>query len=230
MPAPKKRPAVKKVPAAKKRPFKKYPAAKRATGQPAKTGLLYQFKVTLIDSHPPIWRRILVPEGTLDQLHEAIQTAMGWTNSHLHQFEIGQRRYGDPGMLNDDIFIDDELVNSRETALGELFSGKRPPRKILYTYDFGDNWHHEVAFEGMQDAEAGKQYPLCLAGKRACPPEDCGGLWGYANMLEAIRNPKHEDHELYAEWLDEDFDPEAFSADEATKAMRKGLPNWRDFG
>jgi hypothetical protein len=198
---------------------KKHPSAKGRS--------VYRFKITLLESRPPIWRRILVPDGTLDELHESIQTAMGWTNSHLHQFEIRGRRYGAPDLLDDDCG-DADFINSRETKLSELLGGKRPPRTFHYMYDFGDGWEHQVAFEGIQPTEAGKKYPCCIDGARACPPEDVGGVWGYPGFLEAIRNPKHEEHESYMEWIGGEFDPEAFSAAETTKAMCKGLPNWRD--
>lgn len=193
----------------------------------ARQRLAYQFKITLLETRPTIWRRILAPDGTLDGLHEHIQTAMGWTNSHLHQFEIRGRIYGDPELL-DDGFGDIEFVDSRQTRLSALLAGKRLLRKFRYTYDFGDGWEHAIEFEGVVPAEAGKKYPCCIDGKRACPPEDVGGVWGYPEFLEAIRNPKHEEHESYLEWIGGEFDPEAFSAVEASKAMRKGLPNWRD--
>jgi len=188
---------------------------------------VYQFKITLLESRPPIWRRILVPEGTLDDLHESIQTAMGWTNSHLHQFEIRGRRYGDPDLL-EDCWEDTKYINSRETKLSKLLGGQRPPRKFHYMYDFGDGWEHEVAFEGTQPAEGGKKYPCCIDGARACPPEDVGGVWSYPEFLEALRNPEHEQHEWYMEWIGGEFDPEAFSTAEATEAMREGLLDWRD--
>lgn len=192
----------------------------------AKAPIVYQFKITLLESRPPIWRRILVPDGTLDELHELIQTAMGWTNSHLHQFEIGGHRYGAPDLL-EDCWDDTEITNSQETKLSELLGGKQPPR-IHYMYDFGDGWEHEVAFEGTQPAEAGTEYPCCIDGAHACPPEDVGGVWGYAEFLEAIRNPKHEQHEWYLEWTDGEFDPEKFDAVETTEAMQIGLPSWHD--
>jgi hypothetical protein len=194
----------------------------------ARKGLVYQFKITLLETRPPIWRRILVSDGTLDDLHEHIQAAMGWTNSHLHEFEIKGRVYGDPELL-DDGFGDIEFIDSLQTNLGDLLAGKRPLRKFRYSYDFGDGWEHAIEFEGVVPAESGKKYPCCLDGKRACPPEDVGGVWGYAEFLEAIRNPKHEEYESYLEWIGGEFDPEAFSEAEATKAMRKGLPNWRDY-
>lgn len=190
--------------------------------------VVYQFKITLLESRPAIWRRILVPEGSLDQLHDCIQAAMGWTNSHLHQFEIARKRYGNPELLDDD-WSDAKVISSLDTQLSGLFGGKRPPKKFHYEYDFGDGWEHLIEFEGATPAESGTKYPCCVEGARACPPEDCGGIWGYANFLQAIVDPKHEEHEFYSEWIGGEFDPEEFNATESTKAMRKGLPNWRDF-
>ena len=194
-----------------------------------KTRTVYQFKITLVDSSPTIWRRIYVPDGTLDDLHEWIQTAMGWTNSHLHQFEIDGRRYGDPDLL-EDCWEDADFFDSRETQLSELLGGQHPPHTIHYMYDFGDGWEHVVEFEGTQPTDAGKKYPCCVDGARACPPEDVGGIWGYPEFLEAIRNPKHEQHEWYLEWAGDEFNPEAFDAADATEAMLSGLPDWRDEG
>lgn len=204
------------------------PAPKKRPAAKATERIVYQFKITLLETQPPIWRRILVPDGTLDDLHEHIQTAMGWTNSHLHQFEIKGRIYGDPELL-DDGMGDIEFVDALESKLSNHVGGRRRLKKFTYTYDFGDGWEHEIVFEGAAPAEAGKKYPCCIDGKRACPPEDVGGVWGYPEFLEAIRNPKHEEHESYLEWIGGAFDPEAFSAAEATKAMKKGLPNWRDY-
>lgn len=194
--------------------------------RPAKTGIIYQFRITLLGANPPIWRRIQVENCTLDKLHEHIQTAMGWTNSHLHQFEIKGERYGDLELL-DDGFEDFECVDSTKTLLSTILpkTGKRFDFK--YEYDFGDGWEHEVLFEGTPPVDPKAKYPLCLEGERACPPEDCGGVWGYADFLKAIRNPKHAEHENMLEWIGGQFDPEKFDAKRATKEMKKGLPDWR---
>jgi hypothetical protein len=186
---------------------------------------IFQFKITLLGSAPPIWRRIQVKDCTLDKLHEHIQTAMGWTNSHLHQFEIKGQRYGDPELL-DDGFDDFECEDSTKTMLNEILpkTGKRFAFK--YEYDFGDSWEHEVLFEGSPTADPKAKYPLCLEGERCCPPEDCGGVWGYSDFLEAIRNPKHEEHENMLEWIGGKFDPEKFDPGKVTKEMKKGLPDW----
>ncbi len=199
---------------------------KTAPNKPA-ASIGYQFKITLAESRPPIWRRILVPDGSLDDLHEAIQTAMGWTNSHLHQFEIGGKVFGDPTLLEGDLY-DTELIDSLQISLAGLFGRRRPPKAFTYEYDFGDGWLHQLEFEGVIAVPSGKKPPCCLEGERNCPPEDVGGVWGYEEFLAAIRDPKHEEHEHYLEWSGGDFDPEAFNPAEATKAMHRGLPSWRD--
>ena len=188
---------------------------------------VYQFKLTLIGSNPPIWRRIQVEDCTLDKLHEHIQSAMGWTNSHLHRFEIFKKQYGDPELL-DDGFEDYDCLDSTEILISEIISdaGKRR-LKFTYEYDFGDDWEHEILFEGSKETEAGKKYPLCLEGERACPPEDVGGIYGYYDFLEAITNPEHEEHDSYTDWARK-FNPEEFDPKKATREMKKGLPDWRD--
>jgi len=190
------------------------------------TDALYQFKITLLGSKPPIWRRIQAQDCTLDKLHEHIQTAMGWTNSHLHQFEIKGQRYGNPELL-DDGFDDFECEDSTTTMLSEILPKTSKRFAFKYEYDFGDSWEHEVLFEGSPTADPKAKYPLCVEGQRACPPEDCGGIWGYGDFLEAIRNPKHEEHENMLEWIGGKFDPEKFDPGKATKEMKKGLPDWR---
>ena len=162
-----------------------------------------QLKVTLLGVHPPIWRRLLVPgDTTLAKLHLILGVAMGWEDYHLHGFRIGEQRYG-PADYED--AIGDEIDESTVTV-AEAF-GQR--RKGTYTYDFGDSWEHEIVLEKTTSTEP-QQIALCLAGKRACPPEDSGGTWGYANLLEALGDPEHEEHEEYLEWAGEEFDPEAF--------------------
>lgn len=188
---------------------------------------LYQFKITLKDIVPPIWRRIQVRDCTLDKLHERIQTAMGWTNSHLHQFKIGGVLYGDPQLLLEGFEDDLDIVNSLETRLREIVPEEGKRFQFEYEYDFGDGWEHEVLFEGCLRAEKGARYPLCLEGERACPPEDVGGTRGYQEYLDAMADPEHEEHAEYLEWRGP-FDPEGFDAEAATKMMRRGLPNWRE--
>lgn len=189
---------------------------------------LYQFKITLLDSPAPIWRRIQVRDSTLDKFHERIQTAMGWTNSHLHQFKIDGENYGDPDLLNDG-FEDFGCIDSTVTKISEIVpkAGKR--FQFRYEYDFGDSWQHEVLFEGCLKAVKGSRYPLCVEGERKCPPEDVGGVSGYSRFLEAIANPNHEQHDELVEWAG-DFDPEEFDSLKATNVMRRGLPDWRQYG
>ena len=127
---------------------------------------LYQFKITLNDSKPPIWRRIQVKNGTLDKLHERIQTAMGWTNSHLHQFKINGERHGDPELL-DDGYDDFHCIDSTVTKISDIVPKDGSRFGFIYQYDFGDNWVHEVVFEGCLRADPGQWYPLCLEGERA---------------------------------------------------------------
>jgi hypothetical protein len=198
--------------------------AKR-TGKSA-TDQLYQFKITLLDITPPIWRRIQVQDSTLDKLHEHIQTAMGWTNSHLHQFEIKGERYGDPELLDDD-FGDSECVDSTTTMVSKIVSKTSKRLAFKYEYDFGDGWDHEVLFEGCPPVDPKAKYPLCLEGERACPPEDVGGVWGYQEFLVAIADPKHKEHENLLRWCGGKFSPGEFDPARATRAMKKGLLDWR---
>jgi hypothetical protein len=188
---------------------------------------VYQFKITLKEIQPPIWRRIQTKDCTLDKLHEHIQTAMGWTNSHLHQFTVNGVRYGDPQLLQVEFEDETPVVNSLRTRLSKIVPADGKGFTFDYEYDFGDGWEHEVLFEGCLQAEKGIRYPLCVEGERACPPEDSGGPYGYPEYLEAMADPKHEEHESFMEWRGP-FDPEAFDTQAATKRMRKGLPNWRE--
>lgn len=188
---------------------------------------LFQFKITLAKIEPPIWRRIQVHDCTLDKLHEHIQTAMGWTNSHLHQFKINDELYGDPMLMEED-FEERGYQDSTTTTLSAILpkTGKR--LAFVYEYDFGDGWDHDIVFEGRPKAEPGRKYPLCIEGERACPPEDVGGSSGYEEFLETIANPDHEEHEQMLRWVGGKFDPEDFDPGAATKAMKKGLPDWRN--
>ncbi len=186
---------------------------------------VYQFKITLKDSYPPIWRRIQVKDGTLDELHEYIQTAMGWTNSHLHHFKIGDQYYGDPDLMQEN-FDEYGYEDSTSTKISDILPKTGKPFRFEYGYDFGDSWSHEVLFEGRIRAQLGGRYPLCVEGARACPPEDVGGIWGYEESLEAMADPHHERHDEYMGWRGP-FNPEAFDATKATKRMRRGLPVWR---
>jgi hypothetical protein len=188
---------------------------------------VYQFKVTLLDTHPPIWRRFQVKDCTLDDLHGHIQTAMGWTNSHLHDFKIKGKSYGDPMLLQEN-FDEYDYGDSTETKLSDVLPKGGRRFRFEYQYDFGDSWQHEVLFEGLVPADPRGRYPLCLEGARACPPEDVGGVWGYQDFVEAMADRRHERHRELREWFGRRrFDPEAFDPAAATREMRRGLPDWR---
>ena len=177
---------------------------------------VYQLKVTLDHSKPPIWRRVLVPENiTLYQLHEILQRVMGWMDCHLHMFTIGGQIYGDPA---DDEF--DELGTKNETRYRLNQLGLREKARFSYEYDFGDGWEHTLLVEKILPAEKGVHYPVCVTGKRACPPEDVGGIWGYEDFLIAIADPGHEEHDEYLQWIGSDFAPEAFDVEAVNEALR----------
>lgn len=186
---------------------------------------LFQFRITLKDLQPAIWRRIQVRDATVDKLHEHVQTSMGWTNSHLHEFQVNGARYGDLELL-DDGFEDFECIDSRVTRISEIVPKSGERFRFEYQYDFGDGWEHEILFEGCLRAVPGARYPICVEGERACPPEDVGGVWGYPDFLEAIADPDNEDHDRLLEWSGP-FDPNQFDAEKATRSMRRGLPSWR---
>jgi hypothetical protein len=189
----------------------------------SETTSIYRLKITLRDTKPPIWRRIEVPGNTrLDHLHLMIQAAMGWYNCHLHSFTIDGQDYG----MHDPDF-DIEYENEKKFRLDEVVA--REKTKFLYTYDFGDNWEHAVLVEKIAPPESGVKYPRCLAGARACPPEDVGSTWGYVNFLQALRDPKHEEHEMYVEWIGGQFDSEAFDPNESDKAVKNYKAVQADF-
>jgi hypothetical protein len=178
---------------------------------------IYQIKVTLLGTLPPIWRRLLVPSNlTLEQLHDVLQIAMGWEDSHLHEFRIGQKRFGIPDP--DERLMGLPSAASERTA--RLFSvlGK-VGTKGVYTYDFGDSWEHGIIVEKVLAPEAGHAYPICVDGKRHGPPEDCGGVPGFYSLLEAIGDPEHDQYEETRDWLGDDFDPEAFSVEEVNRGL-----------
>jgi hypothetical protein len=167
---------------------------------------IYQLKMRLKHIRPPIWRRVQVCSNTpLLELHAILQAAMGWTDSHLHQFVVGDTYYGQPEI---DEFGDPNLKDERKARLDQLLSNSR--RRIIYEYDFGDGWEHEILLEKVLEPVSRVKYPRCIGGARACPPEDCGGTGGYIDFLAAISDPEHEEHEEYLEWIGGSFDPEEF--------------------
>src|SRR6266849_3420019 len=176
---------------------------------------VYQLKVTLRDSKPPIWRRIQVTSDIrLSTLHRVLQVVMGWEGAHLHQFMAHGIYYGTP---HPDFGF--EVQNEQHVSLQQVVSMVKD--KLIYEYDFGDSWDHELLVEKILPREAGKRYPLCLTGKRACPPEDCGGIWGYAGFLAAIRDLKHPEHEAMLEWAGGEFDPDIFDLDKVNRELQR---------
>jgi hypothetical protein len=136
---------------------------------PAKTSdLLFQFRLTLLDVQPPVWRRIQVHDCTLADLHEVIQIAMGWENCHLHRFIIARERFGPPAP--DDLDLGVKMKDENQTVLSKLLPKTAKGVRWAYEYDFGDGWRHEVLFEGYPPLDKSQKYPICLEGERACPP------------------------------------------------------------
>ena len=184
---------------------------------------IYQLKVTLRYTRPPIWRRLLVPAGmTLEVLHDILQAAMGWYDSHLHEFSIGQNRFGKPDP-QDDLMGLPAVVNESTAYLFMVLGKARA--KAIYTYDFGDSWEHMIVVEKVLPPDPGVAYPICVGGKLQCPPEDCGGIPGYYNLLEAIRDPAHKEHEDMLDWVGGSYDPEAFSVDDVNRGLAH-LQQW----
>ncbi|MBL8776863.1 MAG: plasmid pRiA4b ORF-3 family protein [Acidimicrobiales bacterium] len=187
----------------------------------AARGDVFQLKVTLLGIKPPVWRRVLVDgASTLDQVHEVIQAAFGWWNYHLHEFEVGDDRYGVPDEDYNPEYdfgpptIDEGLVRLDSVA-GE-------GSKFDYAYDFGDDWRHRIVVEKVLPADGGAPVtvPACVDGRRACPPEDCGGPWGYEELLAILADPSHPEHTERLEWLGRPFDPDAFEAGDFETNLR----------
>lgn len=179
---------------------------------------VHRLKVTLRSIRPPIWRRIAVKsDTTLRELSPILEAAMGWTGAHLHLFEIGGRRYGQPDP-DSGIADEDEAAHTIADVLTSVGA------KMRWDYDFGDGWEHDVVVEAIGAADSAVEYPVCLTGKRACPPEDCGGPWGYGDLLEALGDETNPEHRELVEWAPAGFDPEHFVSDEHTAAMRQAEP------
>jgi hypothetical protein len=148
----------------------------------------------------------------LDRLHAVVQEAMGWSDMHLHEFERGRERWGDAAIEDDGGRLLDEFdVRLRSiVAAGD---------RLRYLYDLGDTWKHEIVLEGEVEGISGELYPLCVDGAGACPPEDCGGISGYGELLEAIARPRSRRHRDLLHWLGGPFDPDAFSVDEVNARL-----------
>ena len=200
-------------------------AARRGAG--AYTGgmeaaMIARLKVTLDDVAPAVLRRIEVPFSiTLDRLHQTIQAAMGWTNSHLYDFHVEGISWGIP---DPDAGARD-VLNARKTRLSDVVEDVGC-RRLTYLYDFGDGWEHTVKIERVTEAESGVSYPRLTGASGRCPPEDIGGPWGYAEFLEALRDPGHERREDFAYFVESGFDPEAVDMDGLAKAVAALAKRW----
>lgn len=201
----------------KKKPTKKS-LTTWAPAKPNPTKEIFQFRVTLYEINPKIWRRFQIKDCFLGDLHWHIQGAFGWTNSHLHDFDIGRDRYG----ISSEIDLEGitQCKDSLTTLLSDILPKERERFVFKYTYDMGDNWEHEVIFEDVVKPNRKIKYPICLEGERACPPEDCGGEMGYEHLLEVLSDPKHEEY-LDLRRRAGDFDPERFDAEATTAQMRE---------
>jgi prevent-host-death family protein len=202
---------------APEKPAKGAKSAGKTRAKSSRSSEIYQIKITLRNIRPPVWRRVLVSSDfTLGQLHEVIQTAMGgWIDYHLHAFDVAGTNYGvplEPGELDWGETISDE---SRVRLADIIGAGS----KFRYTYDFGDDWEHELVVEKVLPIDSKVSYPVCIKAKRACPPEDCGGPWGYAELVEILADPAHEEYEQRLEWVGGRFDPEAFDVGEINAVL-----------
>jgi hypothetical protein len=179
-----------------------------------------QLKISLKNSTPPIWRRVLVKSSiSFYELHYTIQIAMGWGNYHLFEFKIGDYRIG----ITDEDFDDPEsgtskIIDSKEITLDEVIS-KGEFKNFSYEYDFGDGWIHSIVVEKTMPLDPDKFYPVCIKGKLNCPPEDCGGLYGYYNFLEIISNKKHPEYRNMVKWMGGRFDPIEFEVEDVNEDL-----------
>lgn len=215
---------------AKKKAAKKKRAKRPARSGPGKTWppaklkpteLVYQFTISLLDTHPLIWRRIQIQDCFLEDLHYSIQAAMGWTNSHMHLFDIDRLTYGSKSQYGPK--GEYEIIDGRRILLSNLLPRSKPRFVFRYTYDLDDSWEHEVVFEGPVAPDAKKKLPVCIEGERACPPENCGGTTDYQHMLWVLQVPEDDEYDETLECLGKNFAPEKFDVKKATLRMRRGL-------
>jgi len=163
---------------------------------------------------PPVWRRLQVPSTTsLAQLHHIIQVAMGWQDCHLHQFEVDGHYYADP----------EHLLGETTDEARRTLAGLQVGQRFAYWYDFGDDWWHDIQVEAIDRADPALSYPRCVTGRRACPPEDCGGPWGFAQLIDALGDAKHPQHAFSLDWMEQigepGYDPARFDLDEINDAL-----------
>lgn len=176
---------------------------------------ILQLKIQLKGIKPAIWRKVLVEDSvTFDALHRIIQIAMGWENYHLYMFNVGGVEISVP-----DPDQEQEVKNSKKVKIAQFLSENQ---KFLYVYDFGDSWEHTITVEKVLESDSSQKYPVCIAGESACPPEDCGGVWGYAELMEIRKDKSHPEYEeRIVEWLGEDYDPEHFNVKEVNEELEE---------
>jgi hypothetical protein len=185
------------------------------TSQPGAYSAL-RLRIQLNEVDPVVWRRLLVPGSVrLAKLGPMLLAAMGWSNSHLHAFRVGDTTYG--MQLEDDDFDDDEIDETSVTVLQAL----RELQPFTFAYDFGDGWEHDVVIEELTYSDTGLKFAVCLDGERACPPDDVGSPGGYAAFLAAIADPGHEEHADLLEWVGGSFDPAGFDVANANALLQK---------
>jgi hypothetical protein len=166
---------------------------------------VYQFKITLMGITPQIWRRIqILGDNSFHDLHRAIQNAMGWDDCHLHQFEVMNPKIGEIDLIGDG----HDNLDGCKIKISKYFT--EVSQRAFYEYDFGDSWGHNIILEKKLPV-TNSEYPICLAGKRACPPEDCGGIWGYKHLVEIMKNKRHKEYREQVEWLGGHFYAEGFN-------------------
>ncbi len=181
---------------------------------------VHRLKVTLRQVTPPVWRRIeVVSDMTLSELAGTLEAAMGWMGGHLHAFDAGGTTYELP---DEEGFGGLQTRDERKVRLHEVLPVLGA--KLRLDYDFGDGWMHDVLVEAIEPRADGVTYPRCLAGRRACPPDDCGGPWGYTELLDALCDPLHPAHAERADWVPRGFDPTVFDVEQATEMMRSPRP------
>lgn len=186
----------------------------RAQSRPATGPRVCRMKITLREIRPPVWRRLEVRDDmTLARLHTVLQRVMGWTDSHLHAFRVGKVRFGTP-----DPEWPDDTISERKIRVRDLID--RGVKRFVYEYDFGDDWQHDIVIEKILEPEFGVRYPRCLGGKRACPPEDCGGAPGYAELVATLADPYDPEYEHMRSWAGW-FEPEAFDLERVNQSLRK---------
>lgn len=190
-----------------------------------KKAKIYTFIIELDGSNPAIWRRFKVFDNLkMDVFHQVLQIIMGWHDSHLHEFIISKNSYGliDP---DDD---NGNMVDESKFRINDLIN--KSGQKFQYIYDFGDDWNHRLVLEDTEENEGGQVLPLCIAGQGSCPPEDCGGIHGYYEFVEAMQSPKHGRHKELKKWYGKKYDPSEFDLNGINKSLEKEFVKKRKSG